>query len=342
MTNKPINKKFLLKIVIIIIILLLGIGIGIFYHIKIITYYDETVPGAKYNIIIQDNNKIKIITTHFCMIEGSSCNPRIEVETFNYSQDNLKKLKEFIKNNFSNNHVEVYKSELTDKQKEVIEGILFGEYFFETSVEEYKYKIEYQKNKSLSYDIYLKDDNSILVKKLNINDEYDIVSSDTYPLNFSEKNKAILKDYIEKQVKEEKRNVIYKYPSLLKNEINIFNSITENDESYLDNIEYEAKLSYTISFVGIDCQTPTLYLYNDNTYEYYDTYNEDNLIPKTGTYDYDIKTIINNIDKYKEDNYGQYIIKDENQKSYTTYKTNIELQNFLKKLNINLDKCIEL
>lgn len=108
-------------------------------------------------------------------------------------------------------------------------------------------------------------------------------------------------------------------------------------------IEDEAKLSYTISYNGINCPTPTLYLYSDNTYEYYYTFGTDNekLIPKTGTYNYDIKKIINNIDKYEENSFGPYSIKEENGKNYTTYNTNAELQELLSSLDITLEKCLE-
>ena len=161
--------------------------------------------------------------------------------------------------------------------------------------------------------------------------------------SFSKKNKIILNDYIEKEVKKENENVIYKYSTLQKDEINIFNSIAENDESYLNNIENEAKLSYIISYNGINCPTPTLYLYSDNTYEYYYTFGTDNkkLIPKTGTYNYDITKIINNIDKYEENRFGPYSIKEENGKDYTTYNTNTELQELLTSLDIKLEKCLE-
>ena len=346
------KKNNPLIIIAIVIVSLMGIGIilstifsfktptsiDILYEI---IYYDELTPGSRYDISIQDNNKVEITTTHFC--SAINCEPTTEKETFNYSKDNLEKLKTFINNNFSNNYVEVHDSELTDRQKEVMQGLLLGEYFFEANVEEYKYKIEYSKNDSLTYDIYFKNDNSILVKKLKINNDYDIVSVNTFSLDFSQKNKVVLTDYIEKEIKKENGNVIYKYSTLQKDEINIFNSIVENDESYLNNIENEAKLSYTISYSGINCPTPTLYLYSDNTYEYYDTFSTDNekLIPKTGTYDYDITKIINNIDKYEGNKFGPYYIKEENGKNYTTYNTNTELQELLTSLDITLEKCLE-
>lgn len=352
--NNIIQKKKKKPLLIITIVIVSFIGIGIIlstcFKFKIptsfailyeIIYYDESIPGSKYDISVQKNNKIEITTTHFC--SAIDCEPTTEKEIFNYSKDNLEKLKIFINNNFSNNYVEVHESKLTDRQKEVIHALLQGEYFFEKNVEEYKYKIEYSKNDSLSYDIYFKNDNSILVKKLKINSDYDIVSVDTYALNFSQKNKAKLNDYIEKEVKKENKNVIYKYSTLQKDEINIFNSIVKNNESYLNNIENEVKLAYTISYSGMNCPTPTLYLYNDNTYKYYYTFSTDNekLISKTGTYNYDIKKIINNIDKYEENNFGTYSIKEENGKNYTTYNTNTELQELLTSLGITLEKCLK-
>ena len=140
----------------------------------------------------------------------------------------------------------------------------------------------------------------------------------------------------------DKDNVIYKNSLLRKDEINIFNSITKNDESYLNNVE-NVKLSYTISYEGINCDTPKVYLYSDNSFEY-NTFaiNESNeQILKSGIYNYDIKKIINNIDKYEENNFGTYSIKEENGKNYTTYNTNTELQELLTSLGITLEKCLK-
>ncbi len=345
--NNIIQKNKRNPIIIIAIVIVLFIGIGIILStifkstiIYEITYYDELEPGSKYDISIQDN-RVEITTTHFCSV--INCNPTTEKEAFVYSKDNLKKLTTFIDNNFSNKYIVVHNNELTERQQEIIQGLLLGEYFFETSVEEYKYKIEYSKNDSLTYDIYFKKDNSILVKKLKINSDYDIVKVDTYSINFSKDNLKILNNYIEKEVKNENSNIIYKYSSLKKDEINIINSIIENKESYLNDIQNEAKLIYTITYNGIDCQTPSLYLYSDNTYEYYYTFSTNNeiLVPKKGTYDYDITKIINNINKYEENQMGSYYIKDSNNNSYVTYNTNIELQELLKSLDITLEKCLE-
>ena len=304
-----------------------------------LTYYDDYIPGSKSDIQIY-NDKVEITTTKFC--SAVNCNPKTETEIFKYSKENIEKLITFINNNFSNK-IKINANELTKRQEEVITGLLLGEYFFETNIEEYKYKIEYSKNDNLSYDIYFKEDNSILVKKLKINNDYDIVKIDTYSLNFSKESIKVLTDYIEKEIKNNNKNsnIIYKYSTLKKDEINIFNSIVENDESYLKNIENEPKLSYTISYNGINCPTPILYLYSDNSYEYYYTFATDDqkLIPKTGTYNYDITKIIKNIDKYKENNFGPYTINDANGNNHTTYNTNTELKELLNSLNLTLEKC---
>ncbi len=347
------NKKIVL-IILIVTLFLIIVGIVGFivydkYNKKVsekdavvykLIYYDNYEPGSKHEININDDN-IEIITTNYCSV--LNCKPKTNKETFKYSKENMDKLKIFFTNNFSNNNIEFNGNDLTNRQKEVIEGLLLGEYFFEVNVEEYKYKMEYKKNEELSYVIYFKDDKSVLVKKLKNNNDYDIVKVDTYVLNFSKENLNILNNYIEKKVKDENSNVIHKYSTLQKDEINIFNSIVENDESYLNNIEDEAKLSYTISYIGINCPTPTLYLYSDNTYEYFYTFGIDNekLIPKTGIYNYDITKIINNIKKYKENPTGPYYIKDSNGNKYKTYITNVELQEFLKSLDITLEKCLE-
>ena len=119
--------------------------------------------------------------------------------------------------------------------------------------------------------------------------------------------------------------------------------IYKNSIRLHQDISNDSKLTYTITFNGLNCQTPVLYLYSDNTYEYYYTFsaNGEPLIPKTGTYNYDITKIINNINKYKENNTGTYYIKDNNDNNYQTYNTNIELQEFLKSINITLEKCLE-
>lgn len=354
------------KIVIIILfgilgLILLGIG-GVIIHNKEeqakgpiiyrVKYYDDYIPGSESEINVYENS-VEIIKIYHCSsiecIEDSSNSPKPEKKTYHYSQENMDKLKKLMAdNNFvfeEGGIAEIHRGDTkyTEYQKNAIESILFGEYFFEINVETYKYKMEYDKNDELSYIAYFKDDNSILVKKLKYNDDYKIVKVETYSLNFSEENLKILKDYIENEVKIEDSNIIYKHATLKEYELNIIKSIVENKEGYLKDIQDLPKLMYTITYEGIKCDTPTLYLYSNNTYEYYYTYAIGNkkLIPKTGTYNYDMTKIINNIDNYEQDLSGVYIITDNNGNNYETYRTNIELQEFLKSLNVTLEKCLE-
>lgn len=307
-----------------------------------ITYNENSVPGSIKNIKIYDN-KVEIITNDKCTLDD--CVETEEKETFNYSKENIDKLKKFIDSNFTkngSNTIELNNKDLTARQKEVIQGLLLGENFLEVDIEEYKYKLEYSKSDETHYVVYFKDDNSILVKKLNINEDYDIEKIETYSLNFSKENINLLTNYIEKESKNQNKNIIYKYATLKKDEINIINSIVENQESYLDKLQDEPKLMYTITYHGLNCETPILYLYSDNTYEYYYTFstNNEKLNAKTGTYNYDITKIINNIDKYKEDSTGPYSIKDANGTNYSTYITNIELKEFLSSIDVSLSKCL--
>lgn len=118
-----------------------------------------------------------------------------------------------------------------------------------------------------------------------------------------------------------------------------------NLKKYNSKVETEKnqKLAFTISYNGINCPTPILYLYDDNTYKYYYKLGigSDVNIPKIGIYNYEINKIIDNIDKYEENAAGPYYIKDANGQTYVTYDTNVELQEFLKSVNIELAKCLE-
>ena len=130
----------------------------------------------------------------------------------------------------------------------------------------------------------------------------------------------------------------------MKNEISLFKSIVENNEEYLNNYENEAKLAFTISYRGINCLTPVLYLYDDNTYEYYYTFSSSDkpLTPKTGKYEVDINQIIANLDNHSDlDKYIVYTIKTEDGTTYEISAGNEEINNFLDSLSITLAMCLE-
>lgn len=220
-------------------------------------------------------------------------------------------------------------------------SLILGEYYFETAVEEYEYKLIYSKTNSEEYNFYFKDNNSIIAKKLTINEEYEIEKIDTYRIEFKEENIKFLYKYIQQLSLESNGNIIYKNPTSYKDEENIFNSLIKNNESYIDNINKGKELLYELTYNGINCCTPILRLYSDNSYEYYYAYSKNNisLIPKTGIFDYDIKKIIDSIDKYEPNSAGPYTITSSTGEKYITYNSNTELNNFLNSINVKLEMC---
>ena len=346
------NKKKILLITLIIILLLIVVyitGFFIFHkgennkdNYKLI-YYDDYEPGSKNEITIT-NTKVIISTTSLCTAKECPSNNKKD-KTYKYSKENMTKLLTFIKNNFKNvgkKTITLEQKDLSDYQNEVIRGLLTSEYFFEIAVEEYEYKLDYDENKNLGYLVYFKKDKSILVKKLKLNNNFNIIKVDTYSLNFSKKNLEILNTYIKKEAKNQKSNYINK-SVLKKYETKLIKSIIENNESYLKNIEKDPKVTYVISYDGIDCDTPTLYLYSDNTYEFFDTGSVDYkpIVPKTGSYNYDISKIISSSNNYPADKVGPYIIIDYDGNGYQVYSSSLELQEFLNSLNLKLEACLK-
>ena len=249
-----------------------------------LTYYkDNFEPGSKYDITVYED-KVEISETDFC--SAIDCEEtKYEKRILNYSKENINKLQEFIKKNL-NLDSNIDASNLNEYQNNVIRGLINGEYFFETAVEEYQYKLIYSKSKSEEYNFYFKDDNSIIAKKLTINEDYEIEKIDTYRIEFKEEN---INQWRRKSAAcglslESNGNIIYENPTSNKDEENIFNSLIKNNESYIDNINKGKELLYELTYNGINCCTPILRLYSDNSYEYYYAYSIDNisLIPKTG------------------------------------------------------------
>lgn len=101
-------------------------------------------------------------------------------------------------------------------------------------------------------------------------------------------------------------------------------------------------VSYEITYNGLNCPTPYVIFYSDNTYKYYQYYGEEGkAMPyEKGDYSYDINNVIENIDKYEEDEHGPYTIKVSTGEEYTTYSTNNELMSLFDDANIDLNKCM--
>ena len=304
-----------------------------------LTYYmDNFDPGSKYDITVYDD-KVEISETAFCSFAVDCEETKYEKEILNYSKENINKLQEFIKKNLNTNN-NINACYLNEYQNNVLRVLRKGEYFFETAVEEYEYKLIYSKTNSEEYNFYFKNDNSIIAKKLTIKD-YQIEKIDTYRIEFKEENIKFLYKYIQQLSLESNGNIIYKNSTSYKDEENIFNSLINNNESYIDNINKGKELLYKLTYNGMNCCTPILRLYSDNSYEYYYVYSADykSLIPKTGTFDYDIKKIIDSIDKYEPNSAGPYTITSTTGEKYITYNSNTELNNFLNSINVKLEMC---
>ncbi len=305
-------------------------------------YYDDGEPGSKKEVNVKKDT-VEVITTNFC--SAIDCKEREpQKKEYKYSDENIEKVKKFLSENFNFTDdvtLELHESELEEKEREIMIGLLLGQYFFETAVEEYKYQLDYSKSESLNYVVYFKEDKSILVKKLTINDEYDITEVKTYSISFSKEGMNTLYSYIEKEANG-KDGIVYKNSTLRKDEEPIINSIVENDEEYLKDISSKPNVAYIISYTGMNCLTPTLYLYNDNTYEYYYTFaaGDKKLTPKTGTYDFDVQEIIDSIIE-KESNIGFYTIKNNMDESYKIATNNEKINELLGSINVSLMKCLE-
>lgn len=252
------NNKTLKIIIITLLFLIILAIVGVIYFNKMndindekniiyeISFFDGGEPGTNRDIKIY-KDKVKINITHAC--SAVNCKSKTEKRTQNFSKESIDKLKKFVETNFSTklngNKVVIYGTkQLNLYQKDVIYSLEGGESNFEINVEEYKYKIEYHENDNLDYFIYFKDDNSILVKKV-LNNKIT-----TYKVNFSEENMNRLNNYIEKMIEPEpdfpiiwryskKCNIsdeLFKRYGVSEEEMYIINSIIENNESILDNL----------------------------------------------------------------------------------------------------------
>ncbi len=324
-------KKVIIALIVGIIVLGLGIGFYI-YNSRYIINYKGTENGMDTHVIIITNSKIKIKST----CTERSCDKDKEVKYQLFSKENITKLKKYLKENFKSNHIEVKSLDITNRQKEVIESLLKNEKNFEVAIEDFEYRLRYNEGKNISFYVYFKKDNSILVKKVKWGKNYNVSDiSEIYQIEFNKKNTQILKDYIESEAKPGMKyleGAINKADSSArKDEKAIFKSIVEKDEKYLDK---KVKRIATM-YVATKCDFASLYLYDDNTYEYEDII--DNKFGfRTGTYKYDINKIFKSLKKGED---GYYHVIDEKGNSYSTNHSK-ELNAFLNQVNIKLGKCL--
>lgn len=105
--------------------------------------------------------------------------------------------------------------------------------------------------------------------------------------------------------------------------------------------EEKKQLVFSLKSMMLKCPSPTLYVYDNNTYEYYYTYstNDQELIPKTGSYNYDLYSITSNLSKYVAEEYGDYEYRDKNNKVYSLTNSFKQLNEFLKSIDVRIHVC---
>lgn len=100
------------------------------------------------------------------------------------------------------------------------------------------------------------------------------------------------------------------------------------------------KLLFTIAYSTEKCPSPYLYVYNDNTYEYYDTLDKENLPEaKVGTIDYDLVKLGESLKEYTNEGPSAYSVR-YNDLIYVTSTLNEEMKAFLESIDVVLEKCI--
>lgn len=100
------------------------------------------------------------------------------------------------------------------------------------------------------------------------------------------------------------------------------------------------KLLFTVTSNNLKCPSPTLYVYSDNTYEYYNTYSPkgEKVKPKKGEYTFSTDLILKNIGEF-EDQGIKYIIEDSNNEKHG-FNNYQYLEDFLNEIDIKIDTCI--
>ena len=104
----------------------------------------------------------------------------------------------------------------------------------------------------------------------------------------------------------------------------------------------EKNLLFKLESTMLKCPSPVLYVYDDNTYEYYYkiVVGEDNSLnnPSVGNYSYDVKKILNNIPELPDGKLSAYKLEYNND-FYLIPDNYSYLRDFLESIDINIHSC---
>lgn len=329
------SRKKIVMFLLIGILLIVTITGGLVYFLLDKKDDDKPVESTfLYNVKIDDNT-LKVYSDKLVY----------NAKDMKYSKENVDKFKDFMAKEYNTKNDIVIEYEDLDAYQTLLMLCFMNNLSdaeFEVAVEEYAYKVDLKYGNN-DYVIYLKENNLVRVKKVKISDDgIDILKVDnTFDLNFSKENNVLVTDYI-KSLFNEKDNVRESAKvGVRKDEKYVVDSIVNNDEYYLK--KDSVKLLYTMSYSGINCPTPILYLYSDNTFEYYNTFATDNmdLVPKIGTYNIDINNLINEATDDYDSPVGIYTLNDVvNDEYYYINILSTAAKELLTQTNANLATCL--
>ena len=295
-----------------------------------VRYEDEYEPGSSTTYYLHKDGSIEFTHTKYC--SAKDCEPTTsDKKNLDFEKENLKLTYEFLRNFIKeDNEVTIYNSQIKDeKTKSMMFYILYDrEEFIPLEMSDYDYKLELGKGYNF-YDVYLKG-NKIDVAST-IYEKYDFVGIQTHTIKF--KKQEILVDFIKEQFEKDETNKNIYYTGYSYKDKLILDAIIENNEDYIKNIEEAKELLYTLKYVGMDCLTPTLDIYDDKSYDYNYTFTTDGSepTPKKGTYDYDLNKLLKTT-KYEdvpEHPAGFFYLKGK-EKNYYLGMEDKELDDFLK------------
>ena len=308
------------------------------YQYKL-TYSKDYIPGSQIEYFLYENGNIKIKTTSFC--STLNCTPKEgELEELSFSKKNLKLTYDYLKELLNDEkEITITDSEIEedDKKKNILWYIEEKrEELIPLEISNYEYKLELSKGNN--YHLIYLEKNTIKIANL-FYKNYDLYKTTTNIINFNKTNTKLLIEFIKKQFEDnETFNNIY-YGSYPYKEKIMLDSIIENKESLLDNIDEIKNYLYTMKYEGMNCLTPSMSIYDDNSYEFYNTYTTDGSLPKPklGTYNYDLTrlTKITNYKDLNDDPAGFFVLTNKDKVSYYLNINDPDLQAFLSTTNLN-------
>lgn len=362
------NKKYLIICFSIIIVLSLLLIIFSRTSLKFIEHnYDHYIKyndvGINYDIY-QKNKKIVLYYKPQIVCTNAPCESINQIVIIDFSKDNMKVVNDFINELFESKKekkITLNKDELTLKQKNIIEAIIHNDeslinvnndeiYKLVTDMwcktmlndggshESSYYIFDFSKNKVEKYESYYRayegydyKDRLIYTKEI----DKETLSSIKNTLNtllYKEDDKednlcpfSIIHNDEEKEIYNEES-------------INKLNEIIFK----LDGNNNKKELVFSLKSTNLKCLSPSLEVYNDNTYELFATIRDENdslVTIKKGTYNYNLDLILNdNISNYLVDSDSAHILIDGDGKEYRldVYEP---LDTFLKSIDVNIDVC---